>query len=389
MSAEEIKKIESIYSRPIDATAVKEIKALEHIPRDTSVDSNGVGNIEISGVLTPKPDPILSWWGVDYTAYSDIVTQVNALEGDKSVKGITLNINSPGGNIEGLYSAMGTIADTDKPIITKASGNLASAAYMLGSQSDNISASNDMDIIGSNGVVIDHFVSENFVSVTNTKSEKKRNDVTTPEGIKNEKAELDDIYNVLVEKIAEGRGITVDKVNSDYGQGAVMTARTALKNGMIDGIGFSSAAKDNNINNKTKTSGFSGQKKECKMETLTLAELKAQHPDLYASCFNTGVEAGKEEFKLLACGHLELAAMSGEMDRAAEDIKAGNEMTPAIAMHHNIQGMKKAQMDARGAEAPESVGEGDSPIESAHDGDNEKDAKEAKSIFAEMGVEVE
>ena len=45
MSADEIKKIESIYSRPIDANTAKEIKALEHVPRSTFTDSNGVGNI--------------------------------------------------------------------------------------------------------------------------------------------------------------------------------------------------------------------------------------------------------------------------------------------------------------------------------------------------------
>ena len=73
--------------------------------------------------MIPEPDPVLSWWGVDFTAYSDIVTQVNSLEGDKAVKGITLNINSPGCNIEGLYSGMGTIAGVDKPIITKTTGS--------------------------------------------------------------------------------------------------------------------------------------------------------------------------------------------------------------------------------------------------------------------------
>lgn len=386
MDAEEIKKIEAIYSRPIDANTAKEIKATDHYANDVVIDSNGVGTIQVKGVLTPNPDPLLDYWGVTYTAYSDIRKQASALKGDKSVKTISLDANSPGGQIDGVYSTMDAIANIGKPIVTKATGTLASAAYMVASQTDSIAAVDDLTIVGSNGVVIDHFVSDHFVSVTNTKSEKKRNDVTTPKGLKDEKSELDDIYNVIVEKIASGRNTTVEAVNANYGQGSIMTARTALKNGMIDSIGFSNGSTDieNKINNKT--SGFSGKKKDLKMETLT--ELKAQHPDLYATCFNTGVEAGKKEYQQLACNHLELAGLSGAMDRAVEDIKAGNEVTPAVSTFHSIQGIKKAQIDAHGGEAPPVVGEGEAPLDNAHKGEDDKEAKEAKSIFAKLGVEV-
>lgn len=383
MDAKEVDKIEAVLNREIDADTAEKIQAVEHQANSVMINGSGVGVINISGALMPHPNPMLDFFGVNYTAYSDVNKQIEALEEDRSVKGIKLNINSPGGNIQGMYDTMNSIAGTSKPIVAKTTGTLASAAYMLASQADAISSKNELDMIGSVGVVTGGKISKSAIEVTNTASPKKRNDLSTEDGIKNTEATLDDVWEIIEGKMSSGRGVDIETIRSNYGQGALMTARTALKNGMIDSIGSS------NVKNKEfKTSGISGQKKESKMETL--AELKASHPDLYATCFNTGVEAGKKEYQQLACNHLELAGLSGAMDRAVEDIKAGNEVTPAVSTYHSIQGIKKAQIDARGEESPVVVGEGESPIDAAHEGiNNKKETEEAQALFAKLGVEVE
>lgn len=383
MDAKEVDKIEAVLNREIDAETAEKIQAVEHQANSVIINGSGLGVINISGALMPTPNRMLDFFGANYTAYSDVNKQIEALEEDRSVKGIQLNINSPGGNIQGMYDTMDSISGTSKPIVAKTTGTLASAAYMLASQADSIGSKNELDMIGSVGVVTGGKINKNAIEVTNTASPKKRNDLSTEEGVGNMKATLDDVYGIIKGKMASGRGVDTSVIDANYGQGALVTAKTALKNGMIDSIGFANIENKN----KNKTSGISGQKKESKMETL--AELKASHPDLYATCFNTGVEAGKKEYQQLACNHLELAGLSGAMDRAVEDIKAGNEVTPAVSTFHSIQGIKKAQIDARGEEKPEVVGEGDSPIDAAHDGDDNKDAKEAQAIFAKMGIEVE
>jgi ClpP class serine protease len=338
MQSDEIKKIESKLNMVIDSKMALEINAVDHYTNDIVIDSAGVGTVIVSGVLMPEPNELLDYFSVNYTAYSDIVNQINALEGDKTVKSILLKINSPGGDIVGMYNAMSVIAGTDKPITAQTTGMAASAAYMLASQTDDIGSSDELTLIGSVGVVIDHFVSDNFVSVTNTKSEKKRNDVTTPEGVKNEKEELDDIYNVLVEKIAEGRGVTVEAINQNYGQGAIMTARTALKNGMIDAIGIIKPAEQTAITEETRA--------------MDKALLKAEHPELYSAILAEGNEAGKVEVNTLTQAHLVLADASGDMERALSDIKAGVLVDAAVMAHHTAQGIKKAQIVAHGDEAP-------------------------------------
>jgi ClpP class serine protease len=351
----------------------------------------GVASIDVVGVLEPTRNKIYDWWGIKQTAYSDIVEQVALAESDPRVKKTVYNINSGGGNYTGLIPVMDAIYSAKKPSTARVTGMAASAAYMIASQVDTIETESEGDLIGSVGTVSTFAIYENIKEITNRDSRDKRPDVTTDHGKSVVEDMLDDIQETVATRIARGQNVSLDTVKNDYGKGAVMTSGKAKELGMIDSVGFSDASNNimKNINNKTKTSGISGQEKECKMETLTLAELKAQHPDLYASCFNTGVEAGNKEYQQLACNHLELAAMSGAMDKAVEDIKAGNEVTPAVATYHSIQGVKKAQIDARSGEAPDEIGEGESPVDAAHNDDNKKEVEEAHATFAKLGVEVE
>jgi ClpP class serine protease len=338
MQSDEIKKIESKLNMVIDSKMALEINAVDHYTNDIVIDSAGVGSIIVSGVLMPEPSPLLDFMNVNYTAYSDINKQIESLEADDSVKSLMLKMNSPGGAVIGMYKTMDVIANSTKPITVQATGQLASGAYILATQADTITAVDELTEVGSNGVVKDSFVSDNVVSVTNTASPKKRNDVKTEEGLKNEKAMLDDFYGVIVEKVAKGRGTTVEAVNANYGQGSIMTARTALKNGMIDAIGIIKPAEQTAITEETRA--------------MDKALLKAEHPELYSAILAEGNEAGKVEVNTLTQAHLVLADASGDMERALSDIKAGVLVDAAVMAHHTAQGIKKSQIVAHQDEAP-------------------------------------
>ena len=345
---------------------------------------NGEASIDIVGVLAPERNSFYDWLGIKQTAYSDIIDQVAMAEADPMVKNIAFNIGSGGGQHMGLIPVMDAIYNSKKPSTARITGMAASAAYMLASQADNIETESDSDLIGSVGTVLNFYVEENVKEITNRDSKDKRPDVTTDHGKSTVEDMLDDVFETVSTRIARGQNVSVDTVKNDYGNGALMTSGKAKELGMIDSIGFSNSS--NNIENKT--SGISGQKKDLKMETLT--ELKAQHPDLYASCFNTGVEAGKKEFKAFASGHMKLAEASGDNARAMEDIAAMNDPRDVeCTIHHQSVAIKNAQIVARGDESPVVVGEGEAPLEAAHNDDNDKQAKEAKDIFAKMGIEVE
>lgn len=386
MDAKEVDKIEAVLNREIDADTAEKIQAVEHQIKTPAMSESGIGQIRVSGVLLANPSPMLDFFGVDYTAYSDIDKQIEMVESDDRVKGVDFDISSGGGMVQGMYHTMGLISEMKKPTVTRGRGMIASAAYMIASQTDHIEGEDDLTMFGSVGVVTGGYVDKDVVEVTNTASPKKRNDLSTVEGVRNVESELDDVYGIIEEKIAAGRGVDAEVIKANYGQGSMMTARTALKNGMIDSIGST------NIKNKiNKTSGISGQKKESKMETL--AELKASHPDLYATCFNTGVEAGKKEFKAFASGHIKLAEASGDNKRAMEDIAAMNDPRDVeCTIHHQSVAIKKAQIVARDGEAPPEIGEGegDNPLANASNkSDDKKETEEAQALFAKLGVEVE
>jgi hypothetical protein len=97
-------------------------------------------------------------------------------------------------------------------------------------------------------------------------------------------------------------------------------------------------------------------------------QLKADHPELFASILLEGKEAGKKEFQAFANGHMKLAEASGDTARAIADIAAMNDPREVeCTIHHQSVAIKKAQVDARGDEAPDAIGAGDEPTMSIDD----------------------
>ena len=335
----------------------------------------GVAEIEIAGVLEPERVAAYDRWGIKHTAYSDIRAQV-ADAVSSGAKKIVFNVNSGGGNVFGMLQTMKEIAAArNSGIETEArvSGLMASAAYMIGAQSEKIVATSEADIIGSIGVVRSAVSFPFLKQITNHESPNKRPNLETDEGLAVVKDELSDIYNVVMPHVAKARGVTMEKINSYWGKGGTMTAKTALARGMI------------NMIQDPKPAGRSGVTKG--HTEMDMATLKAEHPDLYSQVFNAGKDAGAAEFKELAEAHIALAEASGAMDRAIEDIKSGTPVGPKVYAFHTAEGIKQSQIKARGDEAPPAVGEGDDAQAAAHD--EKDDSEDVVKAFAEAGLEVE
>lgn len=70
-----------------------------------------------------------------------------------NISSIVLHIDSPGGTVDGTERLAEIVAGTKKPIIAFVDGMMASAALWVGVACDEVISSNDMDIVGSVGVV--------------------------------------------------------------------------------------------------------------------------------------------------------------------------------------------------------------------------------------------
>jgi len=72
----------------------------------------------------------------------------------KDISAIVLNIDSPGGTVDGTETLANIVKNTEKPVVSFLNGLMASAALWIGSSADEIMASNEMDEIGSVGVLL-------------------------------------------------------------------------------------------------------------------------------------------------------------------------------------------------------------------------------------------
>jgi ClpP class serine protease len=313
--------------------------------RDPVKIRDGVATVRIVGPLYPKRNSWLDYWGEDYAVYSEIISDV-AVAKSKGAKQIDFEIDSPGGYVDGLYDAMNAIANAGIPTRTIAGDVLASAAYMLASQTNEIVAEREVSAVGSIGIATTMYISDRVVDITNSDSPKKRPDASTEEGKKIVEAELDDFYQVYAEMMAKGRKISVDKVKKDYGQGAVMTARTALSKGMIDGI------------MQSKQSTESTAKTGVDMDPKTLKE---EHRSTYDAIYNAGKEAGKEEMKALNLDRIgayhEMAKGSGDFEGAFEAALKLEPISETVQQRYNMAAQNRDHRAARLDDNPPNIGQ--------------------------------
>lgn len=304
------------------------------LPRGSSITPKGIGEINISGVLTKKPDFLSMLFGGGNTTYDDIQKSIALFEQDDNVSEIILNIDSVGGNVNGLFEAMDAIRYAKKPTKSIIRGACYSAAYGLASQANQVIASHKSSSVGSVGVLRQYYVSDNRVTITSTEAPEKAPDVRTPEGVLMVKKEMDDLHNLFVEQIAEARKTNKDYVNANYGRGGVLLASEALARGMIDSIGNGGVAVEKN-NLKLR--------KSKEVRAMDLKQLKSEYPDL---CNNIAEQAVASERDRVS-SHLIMGEASGDLKTAIQAVKDGSLMTAALQATYMAAGMVKKDIEAR------------------------------------------
>ncbi len=172
---------------------------------------------------------------------------------DKAVKAVILVVNSPGGQVVPSNMINHYIdkfkARTHKPFYACIQQMGASGAYWISSAADKIYAQTN-SIVGSIGVIYINFVVENALreklGITPLVIKSSRSpfkDENSPFRMPTEKEkqtvikDLDTVHKRFVEVISRGRKIPVEKV-WEFANGKVFDGPTALKNRLIDAVGF-------------------------------------------------------------------------------------------------------------------------------------------------------
>ena len=262
------------------------------------VDGKGIAHAQIKGVLSNKVSLFDKLFGYAPTlTYQEIIDMADQVDSDPRVKELVIHADSPGGFSMGADDASIAISLINKPVTTMIEGQLASAAYYVTAGSDKIIATSEQNQIGSIGTVVTIPIDVETVRISSSDAPNKAPDVTTIEGKAVIQKQLDEIQSLFVRRVAEGRGVSIQKVQSDYGQGGVFLARQALASGMIDEIQTLEDRKK--VSQQSIHSAKSENKNIDKGKKMDLEKLKSEFPSVFAEVIQVGVRQERERVNSL------------------------------------------------------------------------------------------
>lgn len=165
---------------------------------------------------------------------------------DPEVQSILIDIDSPGGAAQGIHELGEMIYEARqiKPMIAYSGGNIASAAYWIGSAAGEIVVDRT-STAGSIGAVStitdtsgrDAKAGVRTIEIVSSQSPDKRLDIDSDDGRAKAQKIVDDLAGVFVEVVARNRGVDVDTVLSDFGRGGLMLGQAAVNAGLVDRLG--------------------------------------------------------------------------------------------------------------------------------------------------------
>lgn len=340
---------------------------------------DGIAHIPIVGELSEQPAMSAALFGVEQTTFGSIIDNINKAENDPMVEKVIFEIDSPGGTVHGTDQTAMAIRAMKKPTESHVHNMAASASFWLAAQTGKIIAMTPTVEVGSIGIaaeIIDTSEADKQAGIkihkiVSTGAENKDMNVSTTAGRSEIKERLNEVHEIFIQRISEGRNVSEETVREDFGKGGLVIASKALKVGMIDGImdgkelitAKSKKKKtnkhkaENDILDKLNAQGdhfniatepAEGAGKNIKeVISMTKEEFKTQNPDLYNQVLEEGEQAGIKQERDRVRAHLTMGKASGAIETAVKYIEEGEDMTQAVNAEYMAAGMNKNDIDSR------------------------------------------
>lgn len=168
---------------------------------------------------------------------------------DDDIKAVVLRVNSPGGSAlasENIWRELKLIKEAGKPIVVSMGDFAASGGYYISCMADSIYAE-PTTLTGSIGVFSmmpnaeELFEEKLGITFDTVKTGQYSTSLTpfyawTDPEHQIMQADVNEIYETFLQRVAEGRGMTRDQVHQ-IAQGRVWTGEKALQLGLVDGLG--------------------------------------------------------------------------------------------------------------------------------------------------------
>lgn len=269
--------------------------------------TNRVGSVAVIDVIGPMSKRMNLFHDVSGGASTELIGRDfrNALS-DRMVDGIVLNIDSPGGAVDGTQELANLVFASrgGKPIATYSDGMICSAAIWIGAAADEVFIASPTVDVGSIGVRASHVdrskwdesmgIKRTEIVAGKYKNLESPNAPLSKEGREMLQAQVDYLYEIFVGDIAKFRGVSVEKVLNDMADGRIFIGKQALDAGLVDGIeSFESVISAMGRKKKKPGPGYAAAKTG--RGTMDLKELKEKDPEAYAQLMAEAKATAKAE----------------------------------------------------------------------------------------------
>ncbi len=220
------------------------LEGVSHYKKESTAN---IAVVRVEGVINAGENGADIWSGSSAGA-NTLMNQLKKARLDKSVKGVLLRIDSPGGSAaasQEIAEEIQRVKEAGKPVYVSMGDSAASGGYWLAAQGNKIYA-NPGTITGSIGVYMGYNNVQGLYEKLGVKEEKIKSgphkDMMSPtrEMTPDERAlvqaMVDDLYQQFVDVIVKGRHMDPAKVKQ-LADGRVYTGRQAKELGLVDELG--------------------------------------------------------------------------------------------------------------------------------------------------------
>lgn len=209
---------------------------------------NKIAHLTIEGtILNDGTSGLFSTGGYNHQVF---LQQLDTVANDDSVKGIFLEVNSPGGSVYETAEITKKLNEiqTDKkiPVYVAMAAQAASGGYYVSANADKIYASEET-MTGSIGVIMSNLnysglleewgITDATIKSGALKDIGSSTRAQTDQDREVLQAYVDSSYNRFVNVVAQGRDMTTDQVK-EIADGRIYDGAQAKENGLIDEIGY-------------------------------------------------------------------------------------------------------------------------------------------------------
>ncbi len=319
-----LREIQSIYTARVTGNArdILDVEAALGRTMDNQHKNyeviDGVAVVPVHGVIAKRANMFSAISGGVSTEL--VARDIQMAIDDKSVNSILLDIDSPGGSVDGLPELASLIykARDTKKIVALANGTMASAAYWIGSAATDIYASSETTAVGSIGVVATHMdvsgseekrgVKTTEVYAGKFKRISTQYEALTEEGKQSIQGQVDYLYSVFVGAVALHRGMSSDAVVKNMADGRIFIGQQAIDAGLVKDIQTKDqiisllgggGARVTGIPQRTVAQANASQEEPTQpttieSKTMNKEELEKEHPILAAAIRADGASAERD-----------------------------------------------------------------------------------------------